>query len=213
MRRTRVLLADDNVSVRHGLKHLIDQQPDMEVVAETGDGEDALQLAHRLLPDVALVDVSMPGWDGVKLTREMSLAQPSVKIIAVTRHDDGGFVKKMMEAGACGYVLKQTATSTLAPAVRACVGGSVFIDPGLKSFPSGGAAAAPISVPLAHEPLTAAEEQVLRLFGSAASTQSIADELGLSRDDVARIKHAAMQKLGFTTRQQAMHYARSHPPA
>ena len=107
-RRARVLLAEDNLRVREGLKRLIDDEADMEVIAETGDGQQALQLAQRLAPDVALVDVSMPGWDGVRLAREISGACPSVRIIAVTRHDDGGFVTQMMAAGARGYVLKQS---------------------------------------------------------------------------------------------------------
>jgi DNA-binding NarL/FixJ family response regulator len=207
-RRTRVLLADDNHVVREGLKRLINDQPDMEVVGETGDGRNALQLAQRLSPDVALVDVSMPGWDGVRLTREMGGACPSLKVIAVTRHNDGAFVRQMMAAGAHGYILKQSATKNLVAAVRACVGGAVYVDAGVRSAtPSSETAIAPLPIaPAQHEPLTTIEDEVLRLFGSASSTQHIAAQLGLDREEVVRAKEAAMRKLGFTTRLQAMNY-------
>ena len=206
-----VLLADDHVPVRDGLKRLIDDAPDLHVVAEAADGPAALSLVERYVPDVALVDVSMPGWDGVTLARAMSRTHPQLKIIAVTRHDDGGFVKKMMEAGACGYVLKQNATSNLVAAVRACIAGAVYVDPGVRS-----SAAGAVVMPIADgfrvgtgEPLTSIEQEVLRLFASAWSPQRIAEQLGLDRDDVSRVKVEAMQKAGLTTRLQVMAYVRS----
>lgn len=209
-RRTRVLLAEDNLPVREGLKRLIDEQSDMKVVAETGDGQDALQLAQRLLPDVALVDVSMPGWDGVRLAREMRAACPSLQVIAVTRHNDGGFVQKMMDAGARGYVLKQSASATLVEAVRACVTGAVYVDPGVRLISAITTAASRRSAaPSDHEPLTTIEEAVLRSFGALLSTRLIAEQLGLDAEEVVRVKHAAMRKLGFSTRLQAMDYVRS----
>ena len=213
-RGTRVLLADDNLPVREGLKRLVDEQPDMKVVDETGDGQDALQLAQRFSPDVALVDVSMPGWDGVRLAREMRGACPSLRVIAVTRHNDGGFVQKMMDAGAQGYVLKQSASKTLVEAVRACVTGAVYVDPGVRAVSAlkPASAARPIAPPQ-HEPLTNLEQQVLRLFGSALSTKMMAEQVGLDREDVMRVKDAAMRKLGFTTRLQAMEYVRSRTTA
>lgn len=213
-RRTRVLLADDNLPVRVGLKRLITQQPDMEVVAETSDGQKALQLAQTLSPDVALVDVSMPGWDGVRLAREMSSACPPMKIIAVTRHNDGGFVQKMLEAGASGYVLKQNATTTLVKAVRACMGGVAYVDAGVKSSAptSARAVAAMPIVKVGHEPLTTIEDDVLRSFGTALSLQEIATQLGLEREEVTRVRDAAMRKLGIATRLQAINYVRSRNP-
>lgn len=111
------------------------------MIAVAADGREALRLVALHSPDVALVDVSMAGWDGVTLAREMSRAHPSLKIVAVTRHDDGGFVRKMMDAGACGYVVKQNATSHLVKAVRACVRGEVYIDPGVGSLKAAGHAA------------------------------------------------------------------------
>ena len=206
--QTRVLLADDNLLVRQGLKRLIDEQPDMKVVGETADAPEALQLAGRLSPDVALVDVSMPGGDGVTLARQLSLACPALKVIAVTRHGDGGFVRKMMDAGACGYVLKQNATDNLVDAVRACAGGAVYVDAGVSRPPSFNKIEHAAVASSGHEPLTSAEQEVLRLFASALSLQRMADELGLGRDEVVRLKDEAMRKLGFTNRLQVMSYLR-----
>jgi DNA-binding NarL/FixJ family response regulator len=213
-RHTRVLLADDNLPVRMGLKRLITQEPDLEVVAETSDGQEALQLARTLEPDVALVDVSMPGWDGVRLAREMSSACPSMKVIAVTRHNDGGFLHKMIEAGARGYVLKQNATTTLVKAVRTCMGGVTYVDAGVRSSArtSANAVAAMPVVQAEHEPLTEIEDDILRLFGSASTLQGIAEQLGLEYEEVVRLKNAAMRKLGFTSRLQATNYVRSRNP-
>lgn len=213
-RLMRVLLADDNLPVRVALKRLIAHQPDMEVVAETSEGQEALQLAQTLSPDVALVDVSMPGWDGVRLAREMRSACPSMKVIAVTRHDDGGFVQKMLEAGACGYVLKQNATSTLVNAVRKCMDGVAYVDAGAKlSAPTSATAVAAMPIVKAeHAPLTSIEDNVLRLFGSASTLQEIAMELSLDYEEVVRIKEAAMRKLGIATRLQAINFVRSRTP-
>src|SRR5262245_9890704 len=106
--RLRVLLADDHEMVRDGLKRLINEQSDMEVVAEAGDGREALRLAELREPDVVLVDISMPGVDGVTMSQELARVCPRVRIVAVTRHDDSAFVGRMLDAGAMGYVLKQS---------------------------------------------------------------------------------------------------------
>lgn len=208
-RQIRILLSDDHLLVRDGLKRLINDQADMKVVAETADGQEALQLVQVQAPDVALVDVSMPGWDGVRLAKEMSRAAPSLKIIAVTRHDDPGFVKKMIDAGACGYVLKQTATSRLVEAVRVCVGGALYIDPGVRSHAPADASRAVSIVAMDGEPLTSLEHDVLHLFGSAFGLQAIADQLGLERKEAERVKDTAMRKAGLHTRLQAIQYVRA----
>lgn len=211
-RPIRVLLADDHLLVRDALKRLINEAPGLHVVAEAADGPGALRLVEQHAPDVALVDVSMPGWDGLTLAREMSRARPDVmKIIAVSRHDDEGFVKRMMEAGACGYVLKQNATSNLVAAVLACIGGAVYVDPGVRSSAPGSdfvAATEAVSMPTGA-PLTVREEEVLRLYASALSPHTIAEQLGLDRAEVSRVKDEAMRKAGLTTRLQVMTYVRS----
>ena len=113
MRRLKLLLAEDHVLVREGLKSLIDDQPDMEVVAEAGDGLHAVRLAQDRMPDVALADVSMPGLDGAQVTEMITAACPRVKVIALTRHEDASFVRRLLEAGAAGYVRKQSPSTEL----------------------------------------------------------------------------------------------------
>ena len=209
--RIRVLLADDHVLVRTGLKHLIDSQPDMAVVAEASNGQEALRLAQSESPHVALLDVSMAGWDGVTLARELSRTCPRVKIIAVTRHDDGAFLRRMLQEGASGYVLKQNVTHNLATAVRTCVGGAQYIDTGVRSVtPSRDTSSSPQRAAVDHgDAVTHEEQEVLRLVASAVSTQRIAEQLGILPDVVEHVKQRAMRKLGLTTRMQVFTYMRS----
>ena len=130
--KLRILIVDDHPLVREGLKRLINDQPDMLVAGEAGDGHEALRFAKESLPDVALVDIWMPGLDGARVTQMITDACPQVKVIALTRHDDGGFVRKLLEAGATGYVLKQSALSELTRAVRAVAAGQQFVDASIR---------------------------------------------------------------------------------
>src|SRR5918993_6096688 len=98
--RVRVLIAEDHATMREGLKLLFNNEPDMSVVGEAGDGWDAVRLARELLPDVAVIDISMPGWDGLKATQKLKETCPQVRVLALTRHDDSGFLKEMLRAGA-----------------------------------------------------------------------------------------------------------------
>lgn len=141
-RKLRVLPAEDHVTVREGLRRLVDEQGDMEVVAEAGDGREAARLAQELVPDVAVMDVSMPGWDGLKATRELSGACPQVRVLALTRHEDPGFIAEMLKAGAKGYVLKQSASGELIRAVRAVAAGQCYLDPAVTAKVVGGYAGA-----------------------------------------------------------------------
>jgi two-component system, NarL family, response regulator NreC len=130
--KIRVLVADDHVMVRNGLKRLINDQRDMVVVAEAADGPAAVRLSESSLPDLALVDMSMPGWDGITTAQNIAAACPGVRIIAVTRHGEEPFVSRMLNAGASGYVLKQSSSSALLQAVRTVAKGGQYIDPGIR---------------------------------------------------------------------------------
>ena len=132
VKKLRILIVDDHPLVRDGLKRLINDQPDMLVAGEAGDGHEALRFAKERLPDVALVDIWMPGLDGARVTQMITDACPQVKVIALTRHDDGGFVRQLLEAGATGYVLKQSALSELTRAVRAVAAGQQFVDASIR---------------------------------------------------------------------------------
>src|SRR5688572_20149340 len=206
-KRLKLLLAEDHVLVREGLKRLIDDQPDMEVVAEAGDGVRAVRLVQDLMPDVALVDVSMPGLDGAHVTQMITASCPRVKVIALTRHDDGSFVRRLLDAGAAGYVLKQSASTELTRAIRTVAAGERYVDSGIRgrsAVPPPSAPAAPATNGAA---LTTDEEQVLRLIALGHSHQEIATRLSLDVARVLAIRAAATSKTGASSRVAIVRYA------
>ena len=129
----RVLLADDHAIVRQGLKFLIDSQPDMGVVGETADGTGVVDQANALKPDIVVMDISMPGMNGLVATRTLKRVQPNLAIVALTRHDDDTHLEELLRAGASGYVLKQSAPLELLQAIRAVAAGGMYLDPAMTS--------------------------------------------------------------------------------
>jgi len=124
----RILLADDHVTVRHGLKLLIDSQPDMKVISEASDGDSAVQRARELKPDVIVMDISMPGMNGLMATRMLKQLQPDAAIVTLTRHGDNAYLQELLRAGVSGYVLKQSAPTELLQAIRvAAAGGQLTV--------------------------------------------------------------------------------------
>ena len=207
--KLRILIVDDHPLVREGLKRLINDQPDMLVAGEAGDGHEALRFAKESLPDVALVDIWMPGLDGARVTQMITDACPQVKVLALTRHDDGGFVRKLLEAGATGYVLKQSALSELTRAVRAVAAGHQFVDASIRCAatlsPSDSAFAEPAAAP--EVALSLQEQTVLRLVAAAYTLQEIAESLSIDMTEVLATRSAAMGKAGLATRTDVVHYA------
>src|SRR5919205_3017260 len=129
MKKLRVLLADDHAVLRAGLKMLINSQDDMECVGEAADGRAAINRVMELLPDVAVLDVSMPELNGLQATKRIKQCCPDAKILTLTRHTDDGYLQQLLKAGVSGYVLKQSASSVLLGALRAVAGGNLFLDP------------------------------------------------------------------------------------
>jgi DNA-binding NarL/FixJ family response regulator len=205
--RLKLLLAEDHVLVREGLKRLIDDQPDMEVIAEAEDGMRAVRVAQDVMPDVALVDVSMPGLDGVQVTQMITASCPRVKVIALTRHNDRSFVRRLLEAGAAGYVLKQSASTELTRAIRTVAAGERYIDSairGASAVPPASALPAPATN---GAELTTDEEQVLRFIALGHSHQEIARKLSLDIARVPAIRAAATSKTGVSRRVAIVRYA------
>src|SRR4249920_2150280 len=132
-RTLRILLADDHVTVRHGLKLLIESQPDMKVVAEASDGNAAIESAMALKPDVVVMDISMPGMNGLVATRKLKQRQPATAIVTLTRHSDDAYLQELLRAGVSGYVLKQSAPSELLQAIRAAGAGGQYLDSALTA--------------------------------------------------------------------------------
>lgn len=204
----RVLLADDHVTVRHGLKLLIDGQPDMTVVSEASDGERAIQQALSLKPDVVVMDISMPGVNGLVATRRLKEARPDVAIVTLTRHGDDAYLQELLRAGVSGYVLKQSAPAELLQAIRAAAAGGQYLDSSLtprvtagflgrkgKGTNEGGVS------------LTEREADVLRLIASGYSNKEIAARLSLSVKTVEAHKANGMRKLGLNGRIDIVKYA------
>jgi DNA-binding NarL/FixJ family response regulator len=206
--KVRVLLAEDHGTMREGLKLLFNNEPDMSVVGEAGDGREAVRLAQQLLPDVAVMDISMPGWDGLKATRKLKETCPQVRVLALTRHDDYGFLKEMLRAGAAGYVLKQSASAELIRAVRAVAAGQSYLDPTVTAKVVGGyTGERPKTNSESGEPISEREEEVLRLIALGYSNKEIAARLSVSVKTVEAHKANGMRKLGLGTRMDIVSYA------
>src|SRR5215203_5603381 len=131
MQRLRIMLAEDHETVREGIKLLINSQPDMEVISEVGDGSAAVKEAQKLVPDIVVMDVSMPKLNGLKATKRLKTASPGIKILTLTRHTDDAYLQQLIESGASGYVLKQSAPTELIRAIRTVADGKNYLDPTL----------------------------------------------------------------------------------
>ena len=204
----RILLADDHVTVRHGLKLLIDSQPDMKVVAEASDGAAAVQRALELKPDVVVMDISMPGMNGLVATRTLKQAQPDAAIVTLTRHGDDAYLQELLRAGVSGYVLKQSAPTELLQAIRAAAAGGQYLDSTLTARVTAGFLGREgkrAGKPGAH--VTERESEVLRLIASGYSNKEIAARLTLSVKTVEAHKANAMRKLDLTGRIDIVKYA------
>lgn len=203
----RILLADDHVTVRHGLRLLIEAQPDMKVISEASDGKAAIQKTLALKPDVVVMDISMPGMNGLAATRALKQKQPNVIIVTLTRHGDDAYLQELLRAGVAGYVLKQSAPNELIQAIRATAGGGQYIDSTLTARMTArflGRADKAVK-PLAE--LTDRESGVLRLIASGYSNKEIANQLSLSVKTVEAHKANAMRKLGLRGRIDIVKYA------
>ena len=204
----RILLADDHVTVRHGLKLLIDSEPDMKVIAEASDGEAAVRKALELKPDVVVMDISMPGMNGLAATRALKKAQPDALIVTLTRHADDAYLRELLRAGVSGYVLKRSAPTELLHAIRGVTAGGQYIDSTLTAHVTAGFIAKRgdgVKRPAAD--LTDREAQVLRLIASGYGNKEIAARLDLSAKTVEAHKANAMRKLDLSGRIDIVKYA------
>jgi DNA-binding NarL/FixJ family response regulator len=204
----RILLADDHVTVRHGLKLLIDSQADMQVVAEASDGETAVQRAVSLKPNVIVMDISMPGMNGLAATRALRKLQPTAAIVTLTRHSDDAYLQELLRAGVSGYVLKQSAPTELLQAIRAAAAGGQYLDSTLTARVTAGFLAREgRKVNKSGATPSERESEVLRLIASGYSNKEIAGRLSLSVKTVEAHKANAMRKLGLNGRIDIVKYA------
>ena len=208
MEKLRIMLAEDHLTVREGIKLLINSQPDMSIVGEVGDGIAAVKVAQRLVPDIVVMDVSMPKLSGFKATKRLKSVSPDVKILTLTRHNDEAYLRQLIESGASGYVLKQSSPNELIRAIRTVARGSNYLDPALtgKLFSDFSSRAASLRG-AAKGRLTDRESEVLRLIALGNSNKEIADLLEVSVKTVEAHKANAMHKLDTRSRVEIVRYA------
>ena len=206
-RRVRVMLADDHATVRYGLKLLIDAEPDMTVVAEAGDGDEAVRKALEVKPDVLVLDISMPGMNGLAATRALKQAQPGTQVITLTRHTEDAYLHELLRAGASGYVLKRSAPTELLHAIRGVAAGGQYVDSTLTSRVTAGFIARPDGARKQVSALTDREAQVLRLIAAGYGNKEIGAQLTLSAKTVDAHKTNAMRKLDLRGRIDIVKYA------
>jgi two-component system, NarL family, response regulator NreC len=206
--RIRVLVADDHIIVRSGLRLLLEAQPDIDVVGEASDGREALNLIEKHLPDVVLMDIAMPGMDGLEATRRIKASWPQIKVLVLTMHRSDEYFFEMLKAGASGYILKGAETSDLIHAVRVVGRGEVFLYPtmtqklvkdylNLTQWEEG-----------IGSSLSPREKEILTLLAEGYSTKEIAEKLVISTSTIHSHRSNLMTKLGLNNRRELIQYAR-----
>ena len=203
----RILIADDHGLIRAGLRALLEDVPGMQVVGEAGDGHAVLRLTAELQPDIVLMDISMPGLNGIEATRRLQEISPQTRVLALTVHEDEGMLREMIRAGAFGYIIKRAIDSELLNAIHIVSQGNMYVDPALTRalFKDLSPHTAPPQA--AHEALTPRELDVLRLLARGYTNRQIAQELNISQRTVEGHRSSLVGKLGFSGRVELMNYA------
>jgi len=208
MNKLRIILAEDHETIRDGLKLLVNSRSDMEVVGEADNGRTALQLAEEFSPDVVVMDISMPELNGLQATKKLKDKSPQVKVLILTRHSEPGYLQELLQAGASGYVLKQSKSEELIRAILAVAAGQTYLDPAITERAvtqlreSG---QVPHKAPNAT--LTAREADVLRLIALGYVNKEVAARLNLSIKTVEAHRSNAMNKMGMKSRVDIVRYA------
>lgn len=208
MSALRVFLADDHGVVREGLKLLLKEQPGIVVVGEACDGQSALENTLALRPDVLVIDISMPVVNGADVTVRLKAAEPSIKVLALSVHEESSYIRALFAAGANGYVLKRSAAEVLIQAVRSVAAGETYLDPLIAGKVVDRVVhAAPLVPERQAAMLSEREFEVLQQVAQGYSSKEIATKLNLSSKTVETYKARAMEKLGLNGRAAIVRYA------
>lgn len=206
--RIRVLIADDHIIVRSGLRLLLEAEPDIDVVGEALEGGEALNLVEKQLPDVVLMDIAMPGMDGLEATRRIKDRWPQVQVLVLTMHRSDEYFFEMLKAGASGYILKGAETSDLIHAVRVVGRGEVFLYPTMAQKLVNDYVNFTRWAEGDGSSLSPREKDMLRLLSEGCSTKEIAEKLVISPSTVHSHRSNLMTKLGLSNRRELIQYAR-----
>ncbi len=207
MAKIRVLIADDHAILREGVRALLALTDDIEVVGEASDGRAAVEVAQRLDPDVVLMDIAMPGLGGLEAALEMKRLGIRARVLVLSQYEDREYVRRLLKAGVAGYVLKKSAGSELANAVRAAHRGGLVLDPEVAraAMEDQGPAAPAEADP--YESLTDREKQVLKLVAEGLANKEVAEALGISVKTAMTHREHVMEKLGLHNRTELMRFA------
>jgi DNA-binding NarL/FixJ family response regulator len=204
----KILIADDHKIMRDGLRSLLEEQPDMEVVAEAENGQMAVQLAQERKPDVVIMDINMPDFNGIEATRQMIATLPEVKVIALSMHSDRRLVLGMLRAGASGYLLKDCAFEELARAIETVAANQPYLSPSIaRTVIEDYVDRIAQTESATADVLTAREREVLQLLAEGWSTKQIASHLHISVKTVETHRRRIMEKLGLRSIAELTKYA------
>lgn len=205
--KTRIVLADDHPIVLTGLRNLIESESDFTVVGEATSGPEALRVIREARPDIAIVDISMPGMSGIVLTRRLTEEAPGIKILMLTLHEDRAYLRQALDVGARGYVVKRSAAANLVSAVRAVIAGGTYIDPAivnrvLDRSPAGNR----VSIRETRD-LTDRETEVLKLSSLGLTNKEISHRIGVGVKSIETFKSRGLAKLEIQSRADLLRYA------
>lgn len=209
MAHLRILLADDHTVVRQGLRKVLEERADWEVVAEAGDGREAIRQAEELKPDIAIIDIAMPLLNGIEATRQIAKRSPSTRVLVLTMHSDEAYVNQMLQAGAAGYLLKESADVDLIQAVSAVSKGKSFFSPGVARVMLDDYVRqlAEKGITDRYESLSAREREIFQLIAEGKTNKEIAALLSISPSTVETHRARIMEKLDLHSAAEIVLYA------
>jgi two-component system response regulator NreC len=206
MEKIKILLVDDHAIMRDGIKALLSIYDDIEVVGEASEGREAIEMARELNPDVVVMDISMPGMDGLEVTRRLTKRNPGMKVIILTQHDNREYILSTIKVGAAGYIPKKALGADLISAIRAVHSGGSFL------YPSAAKALMDdyrkqAEQPDIYESLTEREREILKLIAEGLTSREIANALYISQKTVQGHRTKIMEKLDLHNRTELIKYA------
>lgn len=204
----KVLIADDHAIVRTGLRALLNSEPSMKLVGEATGGYEAIELAGKSNADILVLDISMPDLDGISVTKKIKSQFPDLRILILTVHEDEALLREAIKVGAAGYILKRAAEPELISAIRAIIGGVLYVDPSMVQILLGDEAKPTATSPESVEPLTHREKEILKLIVQGYTNRQAGEELNISTRTVEGHRANLVAKLGLHSRVELVRYAR-----